>query len=314
MSDQQSCHVFLSHNSRDKSQIEFIAKYIERCGLTTWFDKARIFGGDSIPMEIQTAMSGARSAAIFIGTYGLGPHQISELEFFHMRYPQGHVKIIPILLPGVDKLPVGPEYALLERFKWISLSFKEDEKALNELIGSIKKWLNQWAEREIERLLEQKREAERRLKQIEQEISLVEDQMGVKLTPQRQEALDWLSRIGKQSKIIALKILRECPNINAEIKERDGGLGYFCTDLETLLDLIYYAFKVKNLAILEAIFDIELSLRTLETIPTTEKFEAYTKFLDLLKNMMIEQDLDEAIRQELEKGLNQLRKDLQMIL
>ena len=272
--------------------------------------------GVLIPTELQIAMHGARAAAIFIGTYGLGSHQISELNFFHMRCAKGDVKIIPVLLPGIDELPAEPEYALLSSYKWISLSFKEDEEALNELIGSIKRWLNQWAEREIRKLLEQKREAERRLQQIEQEISLIEGQMGVKLTPQRQAALDWLFTTRERSTNIASKILREFPNIDAEIKKKDDGFRYFCTDLKTFLDFVYYAFKTKELAILEAIFDpeLELFLVNLETISTSEKFEVYVKFLDVLKNLMIEQDLDGAIRQELEKGLNKFRKNLQMIL
>ena len=105
MTNQPYFDVFLAHNSQDKPQVRAIANKLKRRGLTVWLDEEQIPPGRSFQDAIQQALQNVKSAAIFIGTEGLGKWQILELRSLISRLLEADIPIIPVLLPGVEGIP-----------------------------------------------------------------------------------------------------------------------------------------------------------------------------------------------------------------
>lgn len=122
--------VFLAHNSLDKPLVREIAKKLEQRGLKAWLDEQQIPPGRSFQDEVQQAIPVVKSAAVFIGSQGLGRWQSWELKVFISQCVENNIPVIPVLLPGINSLP---EYLVfLKNFRWIHFSTKvDDEKALD---------------------------------------------------------------------------------------------------------------------------------------------------------------------------------------
>lgn len=105
MSDQPQYDVFLAHNSQDKPQVRAIAKELRQRGLIPWLDEDVIPPGRWFQDVIQQAIPNVKSAAILIGSGGLGKWQTLELRAFISQCVEADIPVIPILLPGVDEFP-----------------------------------------------------------------------------------------------------------------------------------------------------------------------------------------------------------------
>ena len=105
MTNQPYFDVFLAHNSQDKPQVREIAKQLKRRGLKVWLDEEQIPPGRPFQDVIQQALQNVKSAAIFIGTEGLGNWQILEFRSLITRFVEADIPIIPVLLPGVEGIP-----------------------------------------------------------------------------------------------------------------------------------------------------------------------------------------------------------------
>ena len=97
--------VFLAYNSRDGSQVIALNKELRSRGLNPWLDKEQVPPGRWFQDVIQGAITCAKSAAIIIGTHGLGPWEKRELDTFIRLCIESQIPVIPVLLPGVDELP-----------------------------------------------------------------------------------------------------------------------------------------------------------------------------------------------------------------
>ncbi len=122
--------VFLAHNSQDKPQVREIAEELKRRGIKTWLDEEQIRPGRPFQAEIQQAIPLVKSAAIFIGSQGLGMWQQMELRSLISRCIDKEIPIIPVLLPGVSKIPDNLDF--LTEFKSVNfLEGIDDKNALN---------------------------------------------------------------------------------------------------------------------------------------------------------------------------------------
>lgn len=129
--------VFLAHNSKDKQYVRDINGKLKRSRLKTWLDEEAILAGQIIQEEIQKVIPRIKSAAIFIGTQGLGRWQKVELRIFHTQCVEKGIIVIPVLLPGVSKIP--PDLVFLKEHKWVSFANGiEDKEALEELKSAIR--------------------------------------------------------------------------------------------------------------------------------------------------------------------------------
>ncbi len=115
MRDHPPFDVFLAHNSFDKEQVRAIAQELRRRNLKPWLDEEQIRPGTSFQQAIQQAIPLVKSAAIFIGIKGLGRWQILELESLIQECVANNISIIPVLLPGVQDIPVHLRFLRLHR-------------------------------------------------------------------------------------------------------------------------------------------------------------------------------------------------------
>lgn len=128
--------VFLAHNSIDKPSVEKICQKLKAKGIKPWFDKEQIPPGRWFQDVIQDAIKKISSVAIFISKNGLGRWQIVELRAFISQCVERKIPIIPVLLPGVDKIPT--DYIFLNEFNWVKFKINIDEEdALDNLIWGI---------------------------------------------------------------------------------------------------------------------------------------------------------------------------------
>ncbi len=130
MNDQPEFDVFLAHNSKDKPFVRVIANELEQRGLKPWLDEKQIPPGRLFQDEIQQAIPVVKSAAIFIGSQGLGAWQTWELKALISQCVKKNIPVIPVLLPGVNDLP--KHLVFLEQLSWITFSEGiDDENALD---------------------------------------------------------------------------------------------------------------------------------------------------------------------------------------
>ena len=129
--------IFLAHNSVDKPQVRAIAEQLRRHGLKPWLDEEQIIGGDSIPRKVKEGLIQSPVAAFIIGTSGFGKFQKTwELDVLIMLCYQNNVRIIPILLPGVDTLP--NELVLFKGIRYLEFCQSVDEiEPLKDLVKAI---------------------------------------------------------------------------------------------------------------------------------------------------------------------------------
>lgn len=128
--------VFLAHNSADKKQVLELSNILKGRGINTWIDTEQIPPGKSFQVIIQQAIPLVKSAAIIIGNKGIGKWQKMEILSFVSQCVEREIPVIPVLLPGVNKIP--DMLSFLKEFNWVN--FTEDvyeEDMVSNLIWGI---------------------------------------------------------------------------------------------------------------------------------------------------------------------------------
>ena len=131
MSDQSEFDVFLAHHSGDKPFVREINRQLKQRGLKPWIDEEQIAPGRSFQEEIQKAIPIVKTAAIFIGREGLGRWQNWEVKMFVSECIENGTPVIPVLLPGVNKVP--EDLRFLREYRWINFKNENDSRALESL-------------------------------------------------------------------------------------------------------------------------------------------------------------------------------------
>jgi len=128
---EQLFDVFLAHNSVDKPQVRTIATKLREQGIKPWLDEEQIPPGMSFQDEIQKAIPLIKSAAIIIGTQGLGKWQFMELRSLITKFVDRKIPVIPVLLPGVDNIP--GDLLFLQELNWVKFEQIDDTRAFYRL-------------------------------------------------------------------------------------------------------------------------------------------------------------------------------------
>ncbi|WP_246275639.1 toll/interleukin-1 receptor domain-containing protein [Brasilonema bromeliae] len=132
MTNQPQFDVFLAHNTKDKPKVRIIANKLKRFGLKPWLDEEQIAPGRPFQDVIQKAIQNVKSAAIFIGSTGLGKWQFLELRSLLDQLVEADIPVIPVLLPGVEEIPSNLHF--LKQFNWVKFTNGiDDTQALNYL-------------------------------------------------------------------------------------------------------------------------------------------------------------------------------------
>lgn len=124
--------VFLAHNNSDKPQVRDIAAELKRRSLNPWLDEWEIRPGQWWQEVINQTIHKVKSAAIFIGPGGLGKWESLELRAFISECVEDSLTVIPVLLPGVEKIPENlPFLSQLQIVRFATGT--NDAKALDDL-------------------------------------------------------------------------------------------------------------------------------------------------------------------------------------
>ncbi len=133
--------VFLSHNSRDKQQVERIAERLRGAGLEPWLDKWALVPGGAWQDELGTGIEASSSCAVFIGPDDLGDWEEQEVALAVDRAAKERgFRVFPVLLPGVRE-PFDPNRLphFLRARTWVDFRRGyEDKRALQDLVHAIK--------------------------------------------------------------------------------------------------------------------------------------------------------------------------------
>lgn len=100
--------VFLCHNSEDKSAVKKIGLQLKEKGLRPWLDEWEIRTGILWQSLLEKHIDKIDAVAVFIGPSGIGPWQQREIEIYLRAFVNRGCPVIPVILPGVSKLPVVP--------------------------------------------------------------------------------------------------------------------------------------------------------------------------------------------------------------
>ena len=111
--------VFLSHNSKDKREVEAIAKALKKKGIRPWFDKWDLAPGDIINDKLEWAIEHVPCAALFFGEHDAGNWHIMEYRAYLERWAQGKARMVPVILPGAPDKPDLPVF--LRQALWVDM-------------------------------------------------------------------------------------------------------------------------------------------------------------------------------------------------
>lgn len=128
--------VFLCHNSEDKPAIKEIAYQLQNHGIRPWLDEWCLRPGFPWQRTLEKKIKDIESAAVFVGSSGVGPWQNTELEAFLRQFANRKepCPVIPVILPDCRDLPPLPLF--LTAFTWVDFR-REDPDPLAQLIWGI---------------------------------------------------------------------------------------------------------------------------------------------------------------------------------
>ncbi|MEG3440421.1 toll/interleukin-1 receptor domain-containing protein, partial [Pannus brasiliensis CCIBt3594] len=127
-------HVFLCHNSKDKPEVKEIALELRSLGLKPWLDEWELRPGLSWQELLEEQIEYIHSAAVFIGSSGIGPWQNRELRAFLNEFVGRGCPVIPVLLATAPQQPQLPIF--LRAMTWVDFR-RADPDPMGRLIWGI---------------------------------------------------------------------------------------------------------------------------------------------------------------------------------
>jgi TIR domain-containing protein len=126
--------VFLCHNSDDKPEVKKIGKHLEKRGILPWLDEWELRPGQPWQSLLEQQVANIKSAAVFVGSAGVGPWQEQELNGFLREFVSRKSPVIPVLLSNAPKEPKLPLF--LRAYTWVDFRV-QDPDPLDGLIWGI---------------------------------------------------------------------------------------------------------------------------------------------------------------------------------
>ncbi|MEL6439872.1 MAG: SUMF1/EgtB/PvdO family nonheme iron enzyme [Cyanobacteria bacterium J06621_8] len=108
MVDSPLFDVFLCHNSKDKPEVIEIARQLKQRRLNPWLDEWELRPGLSWQELLEEQIEEIKTAAVFVGSSGLGPWQKREMRAFLSEFVERNCPVIPVLLKSAPKEPRLP--------------------------------------------------------------------------------------------------------------------------------------------------------------------------------------------------------------
>ena len=140
-SKQYTYDVFLSHNSKDKPAVEWLAtKLTDQAKLTVFLDIWNLVPGDPWQEDLENALAASTTVAVFLGPAGISGWHNEELRnALSTRVGDRARRVVPILLPGTEMPEENEIPAFLQRLTWVDFRpGLEDPEAFHRLVAGIR--------------------------------------------------------------------------------------------------------------------------------------------------------------------------------
>lgn len=132
--DGPSFDVFICHNVEDKDEVRQLARTLSSKGVRVWLDEEQLRPGLAWQIALEDQISSIRTAAIFVGSSGLGPWQDLEMRAFLAEFNSRQCPVIPVILQSASSVPKLPIF--LRQVTWVD--FRENqESAMKRLLWGI---------------------------------------------------------------------------------------------------------------------------------------------------------------------------------
>jgi tetratricopeptide (TPR) repeat protein len=131
---------FLSYNRSDFAAVAAIARALrEKAQLRIFLDKWCLIPGDPWQDEIERALDRSATCVVFIGPHGVSPWGHLEMRTaIDLRIKQAMLRVIPVLLPGVEDRQVEQLPIFLRSLNWVDFrNGLDDGHAYDELRAGI---------------------------------------------------------------------------------------------------------------------------------------------------------------------------------
>ncbi|WP_293150525.1 MULTISPECIES: toll/interleukin-1 receptor domain-containing protein [unclassified Microcoleus] len=136
MVNQQYFDVFFTYNSPDEIQVLNVANKLRELGLNPWVKAEQIQPGTCYQDVIQQAIQSINCAAIFLGSGEMLEFALIQSKVHMSETVERGKKIIPVLLPGVDKIP--KHMLFLQQVGFVDFANGiDDRKAIKDLVWAI---------------------------------------------------------------------------------------------------------------------------------------------------------------------------------
>ncbi|MFA6372783.1 MAG: TIR domain-containing protein [Methanothrix sp.] len=113
--------VFLSHNSKDKAEVEKIANRLLAVGIRPWLDKWDLAPGDTVSDALEHAIKTIPCAALCFGPADTGNWHVMEIRAYVEAWAKKEARMIPLILPGADKPPELPLF--VRQTLWVDMRY-----------------------------------------------------------------------------------------------------------------------------------------------------------------------------------------------
>lgn len=134
MSTPSRFDVFLCHNSEDKPAVIQIAEQLKAQEISPWLDIWELRPGLPWQIVLEEQMEQIHSAAVFVGSKGLGPWQRQEIDAFLREFVDRQCPVIPVLLPNAPEEPKLPLF--LRGNTWVDFRHSQPDP-MTQLIWGI---------------------------------------------------------------------------------------------------------------------------------------------------------------------------------
>jgi hypothetical protein len=117
--------VFLCHNRADKPAVKAIAHRLQEREILPWLDEWELPPGQPWQPLLEQQIGQIASAAVFVGSAGVGPWQQQELYGLLSEFVARRSPVIPVLLPDAPATPKLPLF--LKAMTWVDFRMADPD-------------------------------------------------------------------------------------------------------------------------------------------------------------------------------------------
>jgi small GTP-binding protein len=114
--------VFLCYNNNDRAAVSNIGSRLIDKGILPWLDEWELRPGLPWQRALEAQIETIKSAAVFVGSSGLGPWHHLELEAFLREFAERNCPVIPVILDNAQEKPALPIF--LKGNTWVDFRHK----------------------------------------------------------------------------------------------------------------------------------------------------------------------------------------------